>query len=431
MNKFTMRRFFKLLLMFSKEAFSYDTEDREKSATRVMIFICALTGFFLFWAAFAELDQVVTSEGKVSPESQLQVIEHFEGGRVKKIHVKAGDKVKAGQLLIALSPLQQRSEFNQFKENLAQLGARISRLQSEYDDKPIQIPEEIARQFKSIAISETALYNERMEKFKGQQRQKISDIEIYKAKLSAANNAVSAAKEELRVISMLVSKGLEAKISETRAVKSLSDSIAAVLSAEQEFEKAKEEVGNFRRDHQATVLEELTRTKTDYSQIREKIVVSADTADRTMIRSPIDGIVNRVLVATEGGTVKAGERIVEIVPSDSVVVVEAKVLPADIGFVGTNQNAIIKFTAYDFSVFGSVPGLVTFVGMDSITNDKNEVYFPVKISLNGNNLTKDGRAYTLIPGMVAQVDIIAGKRTVLSYIFSPISKVLQSSFREK
>lgn len=431
MNKTPLKRFVKLLLLFSKEAFSYDTEDREKSATRVVIFISALTGFFILWATFAELDQVVTAEGKVSPQSQLQVIEHYEGGRVQKIHVKAGDKVQAGQLLIALSPLQQRSEYNQFKENLAQLGARMTRLQAEYDDKPIGIADEIKRQFPSIANSETALYNERMGRFKGQQRQKKNDIEIYKAKLSAANNAATAAKEELRVISMLVAKGLEAKISETRAQKSMADAIAAVSSAEQEYAKAREEAENFRRDHLATVLEELTRAKTDYAQIREKIVVSADAADRTLIRSPIDGTVNRVLVTTEGGTVKPGERIVEIVPADSVVVVEAKVLPADIGFVGANQEAIVKFTAYDFSVFGSVPGVVTFVGMDSITNEKNEVYFPVKVSLNGSHLSKNGRLYSVIPGMVAQVDIIAGKRTVLSYIFSPITKVLQTSLREK
>ena len=430
-SKTIFKKHLKIFLRLSKEAFTYDAEDREKSATRLVIFISAVTGLFLIWAIFAELDQVVTAEGKVIPQNQLQVIEHYEGGRVQKIHVKTGDKVKAGQLLITLSPLQQKSEYNQFKENLAILGARMARLKAEYEDKPLQIPDEIRHQFPSIASSEAALFSERIARFRGQLRQKNNDIEIYKSKLTAANNAVTAAKEELSVISSLVSKGLEAKISETRSQKSMADAITTVASSEQEYAKAREESENFRRDHSATVLEELTRAKTEFGQFREKIIVSADTADRTMIRSPIDGSVNRVLVTTEGGTVKPGDRVVEIVPSDSVVVVEVKVLPADIGFVGPRQDAIVKFTAYDFSVFGSVPGSVTFVGMDSITNEKNEVFFPVKVSLSGNYLTKNDRVYSVIPGMVAQVDIITGKRTVFSYIFSPITKVLETSFREK
>ena len=426
-----LRRWGRIGGVLLREAFTYDTDNRERSATRVVIVVSALTGIFLIWAGFAELDQVVTAEGKVSPQNQLQVIEHYEGGRVQRIHVKAGDKVKAGQMLIALSPLQQRSEYNQLKENLAQLGTRITRLLSEYEGKPFVVNEEVIRQFPSIASSEKALFKERNGRFLGQLRQKRNDIEIYRAKRDAATGAVSAAREELKVVTTLVSRGLEARISETRAQKSMADALAAMSSAEQEFAKAQEELENFRRDHQATVLEELTRAKTEYAQARERIVVSADAADRTQIRSPIDGTVNRVLVTTEGGTVKAGERVVEIVPADSVVVVEARVSPADIGFVSSGQDAIVKFTAYDFSVFGSMPGSVSVVGQDSITEDKNEVYFPVKVSLRGSSLEREGRVYSVIPGMVAQVDIIAGKRTVLSYIFSPITKVLQTSMREK
>jgi Multidrug resistance efflux pump len=157
----------------------------------------------------------------------------------------------------------------------------------------------------------------------------------------------------------------------------------------------------------------------------------ADRAERTAIRAPIDGVINRVLVSTEGGTVKAGERVVEMVPSDSSMVIEAKVSPNDIGFVRASQAALVKLTTYDSSVFGALEGNISVVGSDSITEEKGDQYYLVKIELTKTFLEKGDMRLQLRPGMIAQVDIITGKRRIYEYVFSPVTKMLKESFREQ
>ena len=171
--------------------------------------------------------------------------------------------------------------------------------------------------------------------------------------------------------------------------------------------------------------------KSEYLAAYEGIRVAADKADRTQIRAPIDGIVNRVLISTRGSVVKPGETVVEVVPADQTIVVEANVLPSDIGFVTKDQRAQVKITAYDFSVFGALTGSVSVVGADTITDENGENFYVVKIDLDQDFLAVKNKSLKVIPGMTAQVDIITGKRSPLEYIFSPITKTLQESFREK
>ena len=190
------------------------------------------------------------------------------------------------------------------------------------------------------------------------------------------------------------------------------------------------ELNSLKLDQQAKVLAELSEVKSEYIAAFEGIRVAADKADRTQIRAPIDGIVNRVLISTRGSVVKPGETVVEVVPADQTIVVEANVLPSDIGFVIPSQRAQVKITAYDFSVFGALTGAVS-VSADTITNENGENFYVVKIDLDQDFLAVKNRSLKVIPGMTAQVDIITGKRSPLEHIFFPITKTLQESFREK
>jgi len=187
----------------------------------------------------------------------------------------------------------------------------------------------------------------------------------------------------------------------------------------------------FSKEYQAGVLAEITKTRSELSNSRENVRVSGDKNERTEVRAPISGTVNRVLVTTEGESVKPGEPIVEIVPSESSVIVEAKVTPGDIGFVRLKQRALVKLTTYDYSIFGALDGFVSVIGSDSITEEKGEQYYIVKIDLKKNYIDTGKMNLMIIPGMVAQIDIVTGKRTVFQYIFSPITRVMQESFREK
>ena len=415
-----------------KETFSYDIENRERLSSQLLFIISAFFVLGLLWAYFAKLDQVVTAQGTVISSSRLQVIEHFEGGRVEKIHVQSGQVVKKDELLISLSPIQSKSEFNIAVDNVAMLSTKLIRLTAEYEGKTsFDLPKEIAEANPQIANTEKNLFKERRAQAISQLSQRRAEINSSKSKLNAAEVSAVAANEELKVMRTLIERGLEAKISLFRAEKSAADANSFLTTARQDLIKAEAAYNGFLQELQASILTELTKVRSDLTAARENSAVSADRADRASIRSPIDGVVNRILVSTEGGTVKAGERVAEIVPSDSGMIVEAKVSPADIGFIRLKQEALVKLTTYDSSVFGALKGSIAVIGSDSITEEKGEQYYLIKIELQKNYLAKGDTRLQIMPGMVAQVDVITGKRTVFEYIFSPFTKMMQESFREK
>ena len=415
-----------------KETFSYDIENRERLSSQLLFIVSAFFVLGLLWAYFAKLDQVVTAQGTVISSSRLQVIEHFEGGRVEKIHVQSGQVVKKDELLISLSPIQSKSEFNIAVDNVAMLSTKLIRLTAEYEGKTtFELPKEIAEANPQIVNTEKNLFKERRAQAVSQLSQRRAEINSSKSKLNAAEVSAVAANEELKVMRTLIERGLQAKISLFRAEKSAADANSFLTTARQDLIKAEAAYNGFLQELQASILTELTKVRSDLTAARENSAVSADRADRASIRSPIDGVVNRILVSTEGGTVKAGERVAEIVPSDSGMIVEAKVSPADIGFIRLKQEALVKLTTYDSSVFGALKGSIAVIGSDSITEEKGEQYYLIKIELQKNYLAKGDTRLQIMPGMVAQVDVITGKRTVFEYIFSPFTKMMQESFREK
>jgi adhesin transport system membrane fusion protein len=377
-----------------KETFSYDIENRERLSSQLLFIISTFFVLGLLWAYFAKLDQVVTAQGTVISSSRLQVIEHFEGGRVEKIHVQSGQVVKKDELLISLSPIQSKSEFNIAVDNVAMLSTKLIRLTAEYEGKTsFDLPKEIADANPQIANTEKSLFKERRAQAVSQLSQRRAEINSSKSKLNAAEVSAVAANEELKVMRTLIERGLEAKISLFRAEKSAADANSFLTTARQDLIKAEAAYNGFLQELQASILTELTKVRSDLTAARENSAVSADRADRASIRSPIDGVVNRILVSTEGGTVKAGERVAEIVPSDSGMIVEAKVSPADIGFIRLKQEALVKLTTYDSSVFGALKGSIAVIGSDSITEEKGEQYYLIKIELQKNYLAKG--AYSL------------------------------------
>jgi membrane fusion protein, adhesin transport system len=422
----------KFVAKFLRELFSYEVDKREKLSSQLVIAITGISAVFLLWAYLAEFDQVVSAEAKVYPFSRLQTIEHFEGGRVSKIHVRQGDLVKAGDLLVSLSPLQSKSELNVQKDNVATLGIRLARLGAEYEGKPtFMVDESIKQEFSLSYANELALFNERRRQRLAEMQGKRSEVEAARAKQVASEFSAQSARQELEVMGQLVSKGLEPRLSLIRSEKSMSDAQAQLSTSQQEFFRARAQLDGVIQEQQTAILSELSKVRSEYISAKESVVVVADKADRTELRTPIDGTVNRVLVSTEGGTIKPGDTVVEIVPSDATIIVEASIAPADIGFIQVGQPALVKITAYDFSIFGSIEGVVDVVTADSITDEKGNQFYIVKINLQGAYLRTKNQNLKIIPGMTAQVDIVTGKRTALQYVFSPITRVLQESLREK
>ena len=212
----------------------------------------------------------------------------------------------------------------------------------------------------------------------------------------------------------------------------MAEAESAVVASEQDLKRSQAAYSSALSQRQEEILAELTKVRTELTQVNETLLVSADKADRTDIRAPISGTVNRVLVSTTGSTVKPGEPVVEIVPEDSRMVIEVNVVPQDIGFIRRGQRALIKFSAYDYSIFGPMDGSVDVVGSDAIdTGKSDETAFMVKLVMAGPYIGTNGAKLPIIPGMQAQVDIVTGKRTLMAYFFSPFSKAMDTSFRER
>jgi len=410
----------------------FATTGRKGASTKrrfLGVVLFALIGFST-WAGLSEFDQVISGEAKVVPSQQLQTIQHFEGGIVKTIHVKSGMDVEIGQALISLDPLESGAEYQAKRSEFIQALIRVRRLSAEYRG----IEPEFDEDLKSVASSQIdnelllakarkARLNASLASFDAQRRQKQSE-------LAGAERTLQLVKEERNVVLTLVKKGLEPGLEAVRAEKSYAETAAKV----NEIRAAIDEVGDRRsvtiQEINAEILEELAQASLELSQLEQAVNVAADKSDRSVIRSPVAGIVNRVFTTTVGGVIRPSDPIIEIVPKDSELLFEAKINPADIGYIRPGQKALLKLSTYDYSVYGVLDGYVEVVGSDSVEEQDGTTHYLVKLVPNGQ-ITSTGKVLEMRPGMTAQIDIITGKRSVLAYLSSPITKTLTTAFTEK
>ncbi|MEK9877112.1 MAG: HlyD family type I secretion periplasmic adaptor subunit [Betaproteobacteria bacterium] len=420
------------IFSFIKALFSYDIKERDRPDTHLMWVIVLTFIAVATWAYYSEIDRVVTANAKAYPYAKLQTVEHFEGGRVDKILVQKGDSVEKGDLLITLSPIQTLGELTIQTDLVAELTVKQSRLMAEYQNAPkFTVDAIFTKSHSEIMAQEQAIFRERNRQRKVAIEAKVAEMESAKSKLGAAEAGLRASDEEFRTMKLLFEKGLEPELSFVKAERSHAEAVSALETSRQEVIRSQSAVDATLRDYQTQILKELSEVRSNLTAARENIRVAADKADRSELRAPSSGIVNNVLVSTVGGTVKPGETVVEIVPEGSQIFIEANIAPADIGFIEPGQAALIKLTAYDYSVFGSLSGRVTVIAADTTTEDSGEQFYKVSLQPLTKYLDGKGRELQVIPGMEAQVDVIVGKRSVLDYLLSPLLRVTQDSLREK
>jgi adhesin transport system membrane fusion protein len=418
-------------LLFIRMLFSSASTTKSNLSSKFLFYVFVTIIFFVGWAMLSDFDQVISSEAKIIPFSKLQTVQHFEGGIINMIHVRAGQKVNVGSQLLSLSPIEADSGYQSKKYDYMQALARIQRLEAEYNNAPPKFSAELLDFSPSLIQNENLLIAARFAKnqasldsFESQKRQKASE-------LIGARQTLKLVREEHEVVKKLVERGLEPKLESVRAEKSYAEAVSKVDSIIGAIDEINDRKSGAIQEQKSEILNEIAKAKSEFSQLQQAMNVAADKADRNIIKSPISGVINRVLVSTVGGVLKAGEPAIEIVPSDAKLVFEAKVKPNDIGFVSVGQKAFIKLSTYDFSIFGSLSGLVSLVGSDSISNEKGESYYIVKIELMDSNVTSTGKSLELISGMTAQIDILTGKRSVMSYLSSPLTKTFSTAFTEK
>ena len=419
---------------------------RPTTASNIMLWV--ILGFvviFVIWAAVTELDRTVRGQGRIIPSSQLQVVSNLEGGIVEQILVRTGDMVKRGAPLVRLDQTATGAEFGSNQAQFDALRVRIARLEGEVSGRAPVFPAAGSASLAEQVAIERGLHASRMADINSlmaaanarvvQAQRAVAEAE---AALVARQSAARAARTEINLVRPLVERGIEPRLSliqgENAAAVAASEAVAAsaaVNRAQSAVAEARATLAQQRQDWRSRAGQELAQAQAEMAALRRSLPALSARVDRTVVRTPLAGRVNRVLVTTVGGSVAPGSPLVEIVPSEENLIVEVQVRPADIAWVRMNQDAKINITAYDSSVYGSLEGKVVSISPDATVEERTgESFYTVRVTTDDRLLGENGRPLEIGPGMIADVSLLGDKRTVLSYIFSPITKLGQSALRE-
>ncbi|NNE21706.1 MAG: HlyD family type I secretion periplasmic adaptor subunit [Rhizobiales bacterium] len=412
--------------------------------TLVIVFVS-----FLAWANWAELDEVTRGEGRVIASSKNQVVQSLEGGIVKEILVKTGDVVKKGDVLLKIDDTGFSSNFGELRAKQASLQAQVVRLKHELtgvSGTPPVFPPALNEMAGDTIRTELQLYDARQRSLKSQivilqerVKQRRRELSELKANLERISQNLKLAREEEKIKEPLARRGIVPKTDVIRLKREIADlegqirssgeSVPRLEAAIREAEAlANEQTLKFRQDAQT----ELSQRTAELAVVAESIRAARDRVVRADVRSPVEGIVNSLNVNTVGGVVRAGETLVEIVPVEENLLIEAKVRPSDIAFVRPDQSALVKITAYDFSIYGGLDGVVEKISADSSIDEvSREVFYLVTVKTLSNQLGEKQNKLSIIPGMVASVDILTGKKSVLDYLLKPINKARYEALRER
>ncbi len=418
----------------------------EQKPHRPRIFVWSVFGVFvvaLLWAAFAKVDEVSRGEGKVIPSGQNQHLQSLDGGVVSEILVREGEVVKKGQLLLKVDNTRFVSSLRENQAQYLSLLAKAARLRAIAEEKPLEMPPEVQKQAPEIALQELNLYNSyRMELdaslsiAKQQQMQRSQELQEVKARYEQASQSYNLTAKELAVTRPLKDVGavsdvdlmrLERDVARYRGERDqASAQMPKIRSAIDEASRKTQEVELMFRNKASA---DLSETMSKINSLSEGSVALEDKVKLSEVRSPTNGEVKRLYVNTIGGVVQPGKDIVEIVPRDQSLLLETRMSPRDIAFLHPGQKAIVRYSAYDYTIYGGMEGQVETISADTVTDEKGNAFYIVKVRTKGAALGED--KLPIIPGMVAQVDIMTGKKTILSYLLKPVLRAKAEALRER
>lgn len=429
--------------------FAFEQDRPPRHWLYVIVLICAFLACALIWSAIAQVDELSRAEGKVVPSSKIQIVKSAETGVVDEILVRVGEHVRAGQLLIRLDDTTTTSSEGEVEARVRALQAQVARLRVEYesDENAAYIcPEALLEVAQEICVNEASLLQVRrmtlaQNKLVLNQRVEQRQRELNEAHTNGTRleNALLLSQEKLDLLQPLAKRQLVSKTEMIDAQRALSDIrgerdavIESIARLEAALSEAQLQVQQVALQFRQEALTDLTMRLAELSSASQTLRGASDRVARTDIRSPVDGIVNEMSVNTIGSFVAPGDRLVDIVPVGDTLVIEAKLKPSDVAFVLPGQPADIKFTAYDFSVFGGLDGEVQNVSADSIIDpNTREAYYIVLIKTGDAVLHFNDKELPILPGMITTVEIKTGKKTILQYLLKPINKARQEALRER
>lgn len=409
--------------------------------------IAAFIVIILTWASLAVVDEFTRGEGKIVPSSDLQVVQNLEGGILADLMVSVGDIVDRGQPLLQIDDTIFASTYRERSLQAEQFTVKAARLRAEANssDFDLELSKLNGVRNKALVISERALYDSRKEEH-------LSELEILNQKASQKNQELSSAKvnrqslsgsynfikRELNITRPLVSEGAVSRVELLRLERQANDlkgelGQAAILipQLESAYIEVKKNVETHTQSFASESRGELNEIMSELGRIQQSNEALEDRVERTIVRSPMKGTVKQLKVNTIGGIIQPGMDLVEIVPFDDSLLVDARVLPSDIAFIHPEQHATVKFTAYDFSIHGSLSAKVVHISPDTIVDEEGISYYQVRLQTEDNHLGNEDEPLPIIPGMTVQVDILTGQKTILDYILKPILKTKELAFRER
>lgn len=416
------------------------------AAVATLLTLVALVAAAFLWMSQAELDMVTPGYGKVIPSRQVQAVQNLEGGIVGEILVREGQQVEAGQVLMRIDATVAGANFREMEETYWGLLAAAARLQYEAEGKEPVYPPELVRQQPDLVKRENDLYRARQTELEAtvsvlaqQRRQREQELQELQSKLKAAQDGYALIKREYDMTEPLVKRGVVSQVELLRLERQVTDFQAQIATglaglpklraAMQEVDqRVREKRDNFRTE----ALKELNDRKVRLASLQEGMTARRDRMTRTEVRSPVKGIVKQLHANTVGGILQPGQDIASVVPIEDSLLVEAQVSPRDVAFLHPGQKAVVKLTAYDFTIYGGLDAELEQISADTIQDKQGNSFYLIRVKTLKNGL-KDPRGEDLpiIPGMIAQVDIITGKRTVLDYLAKPFVKARYSALRER
>jgi len=397
------------------------------------------------WASLAKIDEITRGEGKVIPSGKVQVVQNLEGGILTELLVKEGEIVERDQPLLRLDDIRFSSTYRETRTRYLALLARSARLKAEANNTALEIPAVITREDPALGTNERALFDSRaselasnrstLQQQETQTRQELAELKARKRKLA---RSYSLLKQELAMSEPLAADGAISEVEILRLKRSVNEMLGeleasrlAIPRLEAASAEVDSKINDLEFSFRTKARGELSEVEAELAAVGETLRSQEDRVSRTLVRSPVRGTVKQVLVTTVGGVIQPGMDLVEIVPLEGGLLVEAHVRPADIAFLRPDQDAKVKLTAYDYAIYGGLPAKLEHISADTIVDESGESFFLIRVRTERDHLGTDKQPLKIIPGMTAMVDILTGEKTVLDYLLKPVLRARERALTER
>jgi adhesin transport system membrane fusion protein len=416
---------------------------QEPLRARSLLRIAAAALFvMLIWAAFAQIDEVTRGEARVIPTSQVQIIQSVDGGVVEALLVKEGQIVDAGQLLLRVDPTRFVSNMLESRAGQVALQAKALRLEALTRGTAFTPPAELLREAPDVVAQEMRLYESRRAEisaqtsiYQSQLVQRQQELNEVRARRDQAERSLELMTKEINATRPMVATGAVSEVEMMRLDREVArmrgdreQATAQISRVQSAIQEASSKINEVQLTSRNQMSAELSETMSKIASLSQGGRALEDKVKHADIKSPVRGTVKRLLINTVGAVVQPGKEVVEVVPLDDTLILEVQITPKDIGFLRPGQEAMVKFSAYDYSIYGGLVADVFLIGADSVLDEKGNAFYHVRVRTRKSSL---GPTLPIIPGMVAQVDILTGKKTVLSYLLKPVLRAKSNAMTER